>query len=104
MQYLYIFLFFILFSCGYPDIDTVPNFNNATITDEEKIDTCKILKMTNDFDFDFLNCLSDIYDEAPDFNKLDISEENARKLCNRKNKTTNERIICLRSFYKTMGY
>ena len=39
---LYIILLFFLSSCGYPDIDTVPNFDNVNITEEESIDLCKI--------------------------------------------------------------
>ena len=40
----YIYLIFILFilSCGYPDIDSVPNFNNVDISKENSIDLCKL--------------------------------------------------------------
>tara|TARA_Y100000591_G_scaffold278390_1_gene256445 strand:- start:373 stop:561 length:189 start_codon:yes stop_codon:yes gene_type:complete len=34
---------FILSSCGYPDIDNVPDFKNDLLTDEEIIDYCKNL-------------------------------------------------------------
>ena len=34
-----IFLY-ILASCGYPDIDSVPNFNNVILTNEEIVDYC----------------------------------------------------------------
>ncbi len=33
-------LFFILISCGYPDIDNVPDFNDVLLTDEEISDYC----------------------------------------------------------------
>ena len=31
---------FLLISCGYPDIDNVPDFNNITLSDEEILDFC----------------------------------------------------------------
>ena len=31
-----------LFSCGYPDIDTVPSFNDLEITEEELFDLCQL--------------------------------------------------------------
>ena len=36
-----ILLFFFIFSCGYPDIDTVPNFVSLKITKEESMSICK---------------------------------------------------------------
>ena len=33
-------IFFILISCGYPDIDNVPNFNDVNLTNEEIKDYC----------------------------------------------------------------
>jgi hypothetical protein len=44
---LVIFLF-LLSSCGYPDIDTVPDFKDVNITDKEAIDLCKINNSDND--------------------------------------------------------
>ena len=35
---LYILLF--LFSCGYPDVDNVPDFKNIPLTDKEISDFC----------------------------------------------------------------
>ena len=43
MKYLYLLFFLIIFSCGYPDIDSVPNFKNLVITKEESIDLCKLI-------------------------------------------------------------
>tara|TARA_B100001964_G_C13692696_1_gene362486 strand:+ start:242 stop:445 length:204 start_codon:yes stop_codon:yes gene_type:complete len=40
--FLFIFLILSLFSCKYPDIDTVPNFDSLNITMEESLDKCKI--------------------------------------------------------------
>ena len=31
---------FLVFSCGYPDIDSVPDFKNIKLTDEEFMDLC----------------------------------------------------------------
>ena len=45
---LYIILLFFLSACGYPDIDTVPNFDNVNITEEESIDLCKINNSDNE--------------------------------------------------------
>ena len=42
MKYLLIFSFLCLLSCGYPDIDSMPDFKNLTITKEEAIDLCKM--------------------------------------------------------------
>ena len=44
---LLIFLF-LLSSCGYPDIDTVPNFKDVKITEQETIDLCKINNSDNE--------------------------------------------------------
>ena len=42
MKILIIFFFFYLFSCGYPDIDSVPSFKELKITDEELFDLCQL--------------------------------------------------------------
>lgn len=39
-MYKYIIIFCFLFSCSYPDIDSVPNFSNIDLTKEESIDLC----------------------------------------------------------------
>ena len=36
-----IILFIFIHSCGYPDIDTVPNFDSLKITKEESMIICK---------------------------------------------------------------
>ncbi len=41
MKYIFLLLFLlIIISCGYPDIDSVPNFNDIYLTDEELVDYC----------------------------------------------------------------
>ena len=40
MKNFYLIIFLLLLSCGYPDIDSVPNFNNIKLTDEELLDLC----------------------------------------------------------------
>ena len=45
-----LFLIFLLLlgSCAYPDIDTVPDFKDVIITEEEAIDLCKINNSDNE--------------------------------------------------------
>ena len=43
----YIFLILILYSCGYPDLDTVPQFDELSITKEESIDLCNLTNTDN---------------------------------------------------------
>ena len=42
-----IILLFFLSSCSYPDIDTVPNFNNMNMTMQDAIELCKISNSDN---------------------------------------------------------
>ena len=51
---LFLIIFFFLLSCGYPDIDTVPNFKDVKITEKEAIDLCKINNSDNE---QIANCL-----------------------------------------------
>ena len=57
MNFFYLFLFFFLFSCGYPDIDSVPDFKDAIITKEESIDLCKL---SNSDINEITKCISEI--------------------------------------------
>ena len=43
----YIIFFFILLSCAYRDIDSVPDFEDLVITKEESIDLCKLTNTDN---------------------------------------------------------
>ena len=36
------FLFFSILSCGYPDIDDVPDFKDTKLNDEELLEYCSI--------------------------------------------------------------
>ena len=47
MKNLYLLFFFIFISCAYPDIDSVPDFENLVITKEEAIDLCKLTNTVN---------------------------------------------------------
>ena len=40
MRYLLITLIFLLLSCGYPDIDNVPDFKDLELSEEEILDYC----------------------------------------------------------------
>ena len=42
MKILTYFIIILLSSCGYPDIDTIPDINNLKLTKEELIDLCKL--------------------------------------------------------------
>lgn len=43
MKIIVILACFYLFSCGYPDIDTVPTFENLKLTEDELFDLCELL-------------------------------------------------------------
>ena len=43
----YILFFFILLSCSYSDIDSVPDIEDLVITKEESIDLCKLTNTVN---------------------------------------------------------
>ena len=51
-----ILLFLFIISCGYPDIDNVPDFKDAQLTDEELLDYCTISN-TDKKDID--KCIND---------------------------------------------
>tara|TARA_Y100000590_G_scaffold359354_1_gene415174 strand:- start:274 stop:465 length:192 start_codon:yes stop_codon:yes gene_type:complete len=57
MKNCYIIFFLILFSCGYPDIDSVPDFKDMKISEEEAIELCKINNSDNQV---IDNCISEI--------------------------------------------
>ena len=44
----FLIFLFLLSSCGYPDIDSIPEFKNVNITEEEAIDLCKINNSGNE--------------------------------------------------------
>ena len=56
-KYFIIFLlFFPIFSCGYPDIDNVPDFKDIKLNDEELLDYCSI---SNNDKKDIDKCIND---------------------------------------------
>ena len=42
MRIIFYFTLFLLVSCGYPDIDSVPSFNELKLSDEELFDLCQL--------------------------------------------------------------
>ena len=42
MRIILYFALFILVSCGYPDIDSVPSFKELKLSDEELFDLCQL--------------------------------------------------------------
>tara|TARA_B100000963_G_scaffold223988_1_gene195296 strand:+ start:252 stop:434 length:183 start_codon:yes stop_codon:yes gene_type:complete len=40
MKYIFVLFLFVLVSCGYPDIDSIPNFDDINLSDEEIADYC----------------------------------------------------------------
>ncbi|MFL2520588.1 MAG: hypothetical protein ACJ0RJ_03910 [Alphaproteobacteria bacterium] len=57
MKYFFYIFFFIIYSCGYPDLDSVPEFDQLVITDEESIDLCNL---TNTDKRELSECLEKI--------------------------------------------
>ena len=39
---LFLYVFFFIISCSYPDIDSVPDFKDVKLTKEELIDLCQL--------------------------------------------------------------
>ena len=57
IKYFTVFILFLfIVSCGYPDIDNVPDFKDAKLTDEELLDYCSI---TNTEKKDIDICIND---------------------------------------------
>ena len=44
----FLIFLFLLLSCGYPDIDTVPDFKDVNITEKEAIDLCEMNNSDNE--------------------------------------------------------
>ena len=42
MRIIIFFILFLLVSCGYPDIDSVPSFKELKLSDEELFDLCQL--------------------------------------------------------------
>ena len=59
MKLLIFFIFMLLLSCSYPDIDSVPNFKDLKLSEEELFDLCEL--------------------SSSDKNEIDTCIENKRK-------------------------
>ena len=46
MRFFFLLFFFLIYSCAYPDIDSVPNFTDLELSDDELFDLCEL--STND--------------------------------------------------------
>lgn len=55
----YLFILLIIISCSYPDIDSIPKFENLVITEKESIELCKL---SNNNNTDLINCLVKYYE------------------------------------------
>ena len=42
IKYIIILILFLLYSCGYPDIDSVPDFKDVNLSNEELFDLCEL--------------------------------------------------------------
>ena len=42
MKIIFLLIFIFLTSCGYPDIDSVPNFKDVKLTKQELFDLCQL--------------------------------------------------------------
>ncbi len=42
MRIIIFFILLLLISCGYPDIDSIPNFKELKLSDEELFDLCQL--------------------------------------------------------------
>ena len=60
MKYFILLIFFINFSCAYPDIDSVPDFKNLKVTKEESIDLCKLSSTDKE---EVIKCIESIDNE-----------------------------------------
>ena len=58
---LFLIFLLLLVSCIYPDIDTVPDFKDVIITEEESMDLCKINNSDNE---QITKCLKEINNTA----------------------------------------
>ena len=58
MRYLLITLIFLLLSCGYPDIDNVPDFKDLELSEEEILDYCSSINTSKK---NIENCIKDYH-------------------------------------------
>ena len=60
MKFFIVLLFLLTYSCGYPDIDTVPKENKLNISESEAIDLCNSLNADNKDEKVIADCLNSI--------------------------------------------
>ncbi len=58
---IFLIFLFLLVSCSYPDIDSIPDFKNLKITKEESMDLCKINNSDNE---QIIKCIEKINNTA----------------------------------------
>ena len=97
MRLLIFLIFSIISSCGYPDIDTVPDFTNLVLTEEEFIDLCKFSNEDSD---ELVKCLATNIKGIPNFKSFNFTEKQSIKLCKLINTDNMELIKCFVSFYE----
>ena len=51
-----IYIFFFIFSCGYPDLDDVPDFKDTKLSNDELLEYCSI---SNTVKKDIEKCIND---------------------------------------------
>ena len=54
-----IYIIFFIFSCGYPDLDDVPDFKDVKLSDDELLEYCSI---SNTVKKDIEKCINDYKD------------------------------------------
>ena len=59
MKFSVFLLIILLFSCGYPDIDSVPVFDDINISKEESIDLCNLTITDKKLLTDCINNITD---------------------------------------------
>jgi hypothetical protein len=99
---IYLVFLFLITSCAYPDIDSVPDFANLNITKKEANDICNII-YENKVD-ELLECLAPNIDKIPDFSNLNFTEDNSIKLCKLINTDKKDLLECLVTFYESQEH
>ena len=97
MRILIFLIFSIISSCGYPDIDTVPDFTNLDLTEEEFIDLCYFTNKDSD---ELIKCIAPYIKGIPNFKSFGFTEQQSIKLCKLINTDNIELIRCFVSFYE----
>ena len=97
MRSLIFLIFLSISSCAYPDIDSVPEFKNVNITNDESIALCEFTITDNK---QLLKCIAPHIKEIPNFKKYDFSEKESIELCKLINTDMKKLIECFVAFYE----